>query len=417
MYNDEKGLMALEFLDKFKSRPGLERVTKLLAAWGNPQDKLKVILISGTNGKGSTTAFLSSILAKAGHKTGSFYSPHLLEFNERIQVNGKKISDSELKKLEDKLKRWVEEGNEITYFEAVAAIAYQYFAEEGVEYAVMEVGMGGRLDAVNVADEKIAIVTSIGFEHTKWLGSEISQIAYEKMGIAKCGLVITGAGLGLETIKSEARLRGLSLLSYGEDFEGHAEKEDMGGTVFDYSNKLQLRSLEIKMPGKFQVKNASLAVCAAENLGCSEASIREGLKSAGIPGRMEVVSEEPLVVVDVAHNPAGAKALVDSIGVFGGKKIVCVFSAMRDKDYGEMLKVLGEVVDVFVVCAPENKERAEDPEKLFLEAKKYAETYSSKSVADAVEFAKELVPKNGMVLITGSIYMMGKAYGALNKKK
>lgn len=408
--------MALEFLDKFKSRPGLGRITQLLAAWGNPQNKMKVILISGTNGKGSTTAFLSSILIKAGYKTGSFFSPHLLRFNERIQINGRVIADSELKKMEAKVEEYVDGGNEITYFEAVAAIAYEYFAENNVEYAVMEVGMGGRLDAVNVVDEKIAIVTSIGFEHTKWLGSQISEIAYEKMGIAKSGLVITGAGNGLETIKSEARARGLSLLSYGEDFEAYVEKETGAGTVFDYSNKLQIKGLELGLLGKFQVRNASLAICAAEELGCSEIAIRAGLRDAKIAGRMEILSENPFIVADVAHNPAGVKALVDSVGVFGKKPIVCVFSAMKDKNYAEMLKVLGEVVDVFIVCAPENKERAEVPEKLFLEAEKNGETYSSKSIADAVEFAKELVPQNGMILITGSIYMMKEAYRELGKK-
>ena len=409
--------MAFEFLEKFGSRPGLERISKLLETWGNPQNRMKVILISGTNGKGSTTAFLSSILLENGGEVGSFYSPHLLEFNERIRINGERISGSEAEKLENEVRKWIGAGNEITYFEAVAACAYRYFAENKVDCAVMEVGMGGRLDAVNIAQEEIAIITSIGHEHTKWLGSEISQIAYEKAGIIKDAKVaITGAGVGLETIRGEARKRGINLLVYGEDFEGDVQEESLRGSVFDYSNGVQLAGLEIKMPGKFQVGNASLAICAAERLGCSKKAIRAGLAKARMRGRIEVLSETPLIVVDVAHNAAGTKALVDSLPVFGERRIVCVFSAMRDKNWKEMLKVLGEVVGVFVVCAPEGKERAGETENLFSEAQKYAESYSSKSVGDAVEFAKELAKDDEMVLITGSIYMMEEVYEALAKK-
>lgn len=408
--------MAFEFLEKFGSKPGLERITKLLKLWGNPQNKMKVVLVSGTNGKGSTTAFLSSILSENGFKTGGFYSPHLLNFNERMKINGEEISDAEIERLEGEVKKWVDEGNMITYFEAVAACAYRYFAEQEVEYAVMEVGMGGRLDAVNPAEEKVAIITSVGLEHTKWLGSQVSQIAYEKAGIMKKGLAITGAGIGLETIRGEARKKGVNLLVLGEDFDGNLREKNSNGSVFDYSNEMQLNGLEIGMLGNFQVRNASLAVCAAENLGCSEKAIRNGVKKAKIRGRMEILGEVPLIVADVAHNPAGVKALVDSLGVFGEKRIICVFSCMRDKEYGEMLKVLGEKVNAFVVVKPEGDERAEEPEVLFEKAKEYAESYTSAGITDGIEFAKEMAGPDGMVLITGSIYMMEEVYEALSKK-
>ncbi len=409
--------MAFEFLEKFGSKPGLERIRKLLGEWGNPQNKMKVVLVGGTNGKGSTVAFLSSILSADGKKTGSFYSPHLLKFNERIRVDGREIPDAEIERLEQEVKKWIEKqeaGMPITYFEAVTACAYRYFAEQGVEYAVMEVGMGGRLDAVNPAEEEIAIITSIGQEHTKWLGSQVSQIAYEKAGIMKKGLAITGAGIGLETIRSEARKRGVNLLVLGEDFDVIKSKGDMGGSIFDYCNGVQLEGLRVSMLGDFQVRNAALAVCAAENLGCSETAIREGLKSAKILGRMEVLGEVPLIVADVAHNPAGVKALVDSLDVFGEKRIVCVFSCMRDKEYGEMLRVLGEKVDAFVLVKPEENERAEEPEVLLEKAKEYGEAYTSSGIKDGIGFAKELAGPDGMVLITGSIYMMEEVYAAVD---
>ncbi|MCP4647403.1 MAG: bifunctional folylpolyglutamate synthase/dihydrofolate synthase [bacterium] len=413
---DDKWIMAFEFLEKFGSKPGLERITKLLELWGNPQDKMKVVLVSGTNGKGSVTAFLSSILSENGFKTGSFFSPHLLHFNERMKINGEEIPDAEVARLEGEVKEWVDGGNIITYFEAVAACAYRYFAEQGVEYAIMEVGMGGRLDAVNPAEEKIAIITSVGLEHTKWLGSQVSQIAYEKAGIMKKGLAITGAGIGLETIRGEARKRGVNLLVLGEDFDGNLREKGIDGSVFDYSNEMQLEGLEIGMLGNFQVRNASLAVCAAENLGCSEKAIREGLKKARLRGRMEILGKEPLIVADVAHNPAGVKALVDSLDVFGEKKVICVFSCMQDKEYGEMLKVLGEKVNAFVVVKPERDERAEEPEVLLEKAKEYGEAYTSAGIKDGVEFAKEMAGPDGMVLVTGSIYMMEEVYSAISKK-
>ena len=416
MYDDDKCLMAFEFLEKFGSKPGLERITKLLELWGNPQNKMKVVLVSGTNGKGSVTAFLSSILSENGFKAGSFYSPHLLRFSERMKIDGVEISDSEVERLEGEVKTWVDGGNILTYFEAVTACAYRYFAERGVEYAVMEVGMGGRLDAVNPAQEEIAIITSVGLEHTKWLGSQISQIAYEKAGIMKTGLAITGAGIGLETIRGEARKKGVNLLVLGEDFDGNLRERGIGGSVFDYSNEMQLNGLEISILGNFQVRNASLAVCAAENLGCSETAIRAGLKKAKIQGRMEILGKEPLIVADVAHNPAGVKALVDSLGVLGEKRIVCVFSCMRDKEYGEMLKVLGEKVGAFVVVKPEDDERAEEPEVLLENAKEYAEAYTSAGIKDGIEFAKEMAGPDGIVLVTGSIYMMKEVYSAISKK-
>ncbi|MEM4272450.1 MAG: Mur ligase family protein [Candidatus Bilamarchaeaceae archaeon] len=193
--------MPFEFLEQFGSQPGLERISKLLSAWGNPERKMKVILVSGTKGKGSTVAFLASILRADGKKVGEYYSPHITHFNERIVFDGKEIPDSEVNRLEREVREWIElqnsgEGQEepqtgegmppsavrITYFEAVTACAYRYFAEQGAEYAVMEVGMGGRLDAVNAAEEEIAIITTIGRDHVQYLGSQISQIAYEKAG-------------------------------------------------------------------------------------------------------------------------------------------------------------------------------------------------------------------------------------------
>ncbi len=410
--------MWFKFLEKFGSRPGLERITKILEAFGNPQNKMKIIVVSGTNGKGSTTAFLSSILKENGWKTGSFFSPHLLKFNERIRINGKTISDLELKTLEKRIKNWVDEGNTLTYFEAIVACAYTYFADKGVEYAVMETGMGGRLDAVNVIPKELAIISSIGLEHTKWLGNTLEQIAYEKCGIIDgAKLVITGATKGLETIKREARKRGSNLLTYGEDFEGEILTENIYRTHFRYSNSTQFDELEINLAGEFQLKNACLAIAGAENLGCSALAIKTGLKKAKIRGRMEVLSEKPFILVDVAHNPAGIRALVSSLEKLEKRNIVCIFCAMQDKNWKEMIKELGTIVKNFVVFTPNKNKRAEKCGNLLKEAKRYVKSYSVKNSGEALELAKKLAQKEqGIILITGSIYIMEEIYETLNKK-
>jgi dihydrofolate synthase/folylpolyglutamate synthase len=305
---------------------------------------------------------------------------------------------------------------QITYFEAVTAFAFRYFAENKVEYAVMEVGMGGRLDAVNAAQEEIAIITTIGRDHTQYLGSQISQIAYEKAGILKKGLGITSAGEGLETIRAEARKRKRTLLVLGEDFDVVPLEFGADGSTFDYSNQIRLEKLKISLLGRFQLKNAAVAVCAAENLWCSEAAIRKGLEKARIRGRMEIVSKEPLVLVDAAHNPLGIKALVDSLDIFGERRIICVFSCMKDKDVQEMLRALGEKCSEFFVAKTAGNERAAEVEELEEIASEYGRVYALKSVSDAVKAALLKAKKEDLVLITGSIYMMEEVYKELGKK-
>ncbi|MFA5050263.1 MAG: Mur ligase family protein [Candidatus Micrarchaeia archaeon] len=206
-------------LSKLGSTLGLSRIRKLLKKWGNPQNNFKVILVAGTNGKGSVVAYLSSILKEAGYRTGSFYSPHLIDYNERIKINGEKIPNKLLKKYSREIIKYLDSGGKITLFEAITAIAFRYFSEKRVEYAVMETGMGGRLDATNIANEEIGIITNIGLEHTRWLGKTEGKIAGEKAGIIKKGKVITGArGRALEVIKKTAKRKGKKIFTLGEDF-------------------------------------------------------------------------------------------------------------------------------------------------------------------------------------------------------
>jgi len=400
------------FLERFGSIPGLERVEALLSDWGDPQGEMKAVLVGGTNGKGSVTAMLSSILQAQGFRTGSYYSPHLLRFSERLSVDGKGMGPGEIEGYERRVREWVDSGHAITYFEAVTAMAYDWFAKEGAEFAVMEVGMGGRLDATNVAEEALSIVTNVSIEHSRWLGDTVDKIAFEKAGIMKSGPAVTGAGNGLEVIRREARKRSVPLSAYGEDFECFPLSVNPGGCVFGYSGKGSYESLSTKLVGAHQVANAGLAVCGAELLGCPEDAIRKGLAGARIRGRMEVLRTKPLVVADVAHNPAAVEALVEAVRLFGKKDATVVFGCMKDKDWKRMLGLLSGVAQRFILTKPKT-ERAEEPDVLAEEAAKYCAAEAAESPAEAMRLALSKTPKDGMVVATGTFYMMEEVYEAV----
>ncbi|MDD2655316.1 MAG: bifunctional folylpolyglutamate synthase/dihydrofolate synthase [Candidatus ainarchaeum sp.] len=398
------------FLEKFGWRPGLERIGKLLEEWGNPQENMDVILVGGTNGKGSVAAMLSAILREEGHRVGSYYSPHLLDFGERMQVNGRNIGEGMLDLYVKRAKGWMDAGNEITYFEALTASAYDYFSANHVDWAVMEVGMGGGLDAVNAARERLSVISSISLEHREWLGDTEEKIAYEKAGIIKNGPCVSGSGN--EAIRRRAREMGVPLYVYDEDFECEGREAGSERTAFDYVGKERIEGLELGMLGKFQVRNAGLAVRAAEELGIGEESIRKGLKKARLRGRMEVLRREPLVVADVAHNPGGASALVESLDIFGKRRRIVVFGCMKDKDWKGVLQILSRVADKFIF-AKTDMGRAEEPEKLLEEGRKYCESEMAESVGEAMVMALGEAGDGDMVLITGSLYIMKEAYKEL----
>ena len=398
------------FLEKFGWKPGLERIEKMLADWGNPQNNMNTILVGGSNGKGSVAAMLTEILRAEGFRVGSYYSPHLLEFGERMQVNGINIGEGMLDLYVGRTKGWLNEKKEITYFEALTASAYDYFSANRVDWAVMEVGMGGRLDAVNVVREKLSVISSISLEHKEWLGDTEEKIAYEKAGIIKSGPCVSGSGN--EAIRRRAREVGVPLYVYEEDFE--CEEREVGGerTAFDYVGKERMEGLELSMLGKFQVRNAGLAARAAEELGIGEGSIRKGLKKAKLRGRLEVLRQEPFVVADAAHNPGGASALVESLEIFGKRRRIIVFGCMKDKEWKDVLKILSRVADKFIFAKVE-MERAEEPEKLLEEGRKYCESEMAESIGEAVGKALEDAGEDDMVLVTGSLYIMKEAYKEL----
>ncbi len=405
-----------KLLSKFGSRPGLERIAKLMGALGHPEQKMKVILVTGTNGKGSVTSYLASILTDAGYKTGSYLSPHLVSYNERFKINGKEISDVKLKKYEKAILGLFEKGKdgekyEITEFEALTAMAYKYFADENCDFAVMEIGMGGRLDAANIADECIGIITNVDLEHTEYLGETIEQVAFEKAGILKKGIGITAAsGKALEKIKEEAKRRGLKLKSLNEDFFIKITESNCEHTLFNFVGYEFYNNLEVKLLGRYQAYNASLAVAAAEELGIEQRAIHNGLKKAKNLGRLQIIGKDPIILLDAAHNPHGIKELLDSLNLFDYSRLICIFGVMKDKNWKEMLRLLGPHCDALIATQPKIN-RAVDVDDVAKEANNYTRAIAVKDAKKSFAEAKKQAKKNDLVLVCGSIYLLSELLG------
>jgi dihydrofolate synthase / folylpolyglutamate synthase len=395
-------------LERFGIRPGLERVTSICKLLGNPQDRMKVILVTGTNGKGSVTVYLASMLSAAGHRTGSYFSPHIVRYNERIKIDGKEITDEEFKPYEREVLRLHDGGQEMTVFEALTAIAYRYFADKGCEYAVVEIGLGGRYDATNVAKERAAIITNVELEHTEYLGKTIADIAWDKSHIIKSKdcIAITGCtGDALAKVRERADAVGCKLRALGKDFSFTLTQTTMTGNRLDYHGKKERVGLFIPLAGRYQADNAALAIAAAEELGLDDKSIRSGLGKTAHPGRLQVISKDPLVLVDGAHNPAGIRTIVQNLDIYPRERLVCVFSALEDKDWKDMLAILAPECDAMVINQIRNK-RAEKAGKIAEEAKRYTKAEVVEDIKESLIRAKELAGKKGMVLVCGSLYML-----------
>jgi len=400
-------------LERFGILPGLGRVERICKLLGSPQDRMKVILVTGTNGKGSVTAYLASMLSCAGHRTGSYFSPHILRYNERLKIDGKEITDEEFRPYEREVLQLHDKGQEMTVFEALTAIAYRYFADKGCEYAVVEIGLGGRYDATNVAKERAAIITNVELEHTEYLGKTISEIAWDKSHIIKNkdGIAVTGcSGDALAKVRERADAVGCMLRALGTDFSFTLTQATMSGNKIDYHGKKERRGLFVPFAGRYQAENAALAIAAAEGLGLDDRSIRSGLGSAAHPGRLQILSKGPLVVVDGAHNPAGIRTIIQNLDLYPRERLVCVFSALEDKDWRGMLSILAPECDAMVINQLRNT-RAEKAGKIAEEARKYTKAEVVEDIRQSLSRAKELAGKKGMVLVCGSLYMLGEVMG------
>jgi len=400
---------------------GLERIEFLLEKVGNPERKLKVVHVGGTNGKGSTVAMITSILQSAGFKVGMYTSPHLSSYTERIVVNNQKISEEDIIRLFTEFKPIIDEmiakGNQPTFPEVTTAMAFKHFFDRGVDYAVIEVGIGGRLDATNVVNPFVTVITNIGLEHTDILGNSIEEIAREKAGIIKEGVPLitaTEEEKAFSVFKKICEEKNCEIFRVNKDAKYERKGFDLDGQKFDVNIfGEELKDLFIPLLGEYQVVNASTAVAAVKLLKekIDGGEIREGLKNVKWPGRLEVVQKEPLVVLDCAKDPLAMRKLVDSVKKdFRYRKLTAVVSISKDKKIGLMIQRLAEVVDEFVFAKHKVQNRAVDIEILEKEAEKYSKSsITIEDVREAVRKTIDSSEKEDMVLVTGSIFTVAEA--------
>jgi len=403
---------------------GLERVFSVLEKFDNPQNLFKSIHIAGTNGKGSTSKIIYNLLRAHGLNTGLFTSPHLTRFTERIIINDREISEEEVLRLIKKIKPV---GEELTFFEFITVMAFLYFVETGIEYAVLETGMGGRLDATNVVIPELSVITTIGLDHQEFLGSDIKSIAKEKSGIIKKGIPVVSSKQVLEAeeviIKKSEEL-GSELFIYGKDFSAQLKSMTLDGITFTFhSSALSLKTSDLFLPliGLHQLENVAVAMKAFMtiypdwNVNC----IIEGLKNVNMPGRLEVISKEPLVIFDIAHNPQAAQTLIKSLQTITDKKPVLLFGIMRDKDVRGFIKSFENYASKVIFTVP-SYERALKYEELSKRVNGYSSlnlSYISKP-SEAFKEGFTLCKKNPnlYLLCTGSTYLIGELKEFLGEK-
>lgn len=389
-------------------KPGLERVRSFLAEIGDPQKRFQSIHVAGTNGKGTICHILYSVLKEAGFRTGLYTSPHIKAFNERILINGKQVPDEFLcefvlrnKPLFEKL--------DLTFFEITTALAYDYFANEGVEWVVAETGMGGRLDATNVLVPAVSIIGDISMDHQQYLGDTIEKIAFEKAGILKKGVPAVIGVANPEARKTVLRYADRPIDAFSS-CRWEALEETAGGTRFSIdTGAWRAPELFLPCPGVHQLRNAVLALAALKEMPMSleDKTIRDGLALVRVPARLELRRGNPQVLFDVAHNPAKAAALDAYLSrFFAGTRTVFVFGVMADKDYRGMIAVLDKPGRSFIMARPDLPRSAGTG--ALLEALPGAE--SAPSVAEGFARAREKAGRDGLAVVTGSFHTVAEVY-------
>ena len=418
--NVNEAIAYIESVSWKGSIPGLERVVELLGRMGDPQRQLKYVHIAGTNGKGSTAAMTASILQKAGYRTGLYTSPHIYRFHERIRVDGVDISDEDLAQITEyvrPLARGMEDHP--TEFELVFCIAIEYFKRVGCDIVVLEVGMGGAMDATNaIGAPEVAVICNIGLDHTGFLGDTLEEIAAEKCGIFKpgCSAVVYGSTPGVEQVfEQTARKRQVSLKK--EDFSTlEVVSHSLDGQVFSCGCR---KDLQLPLLGEHQARNAAVVLDVVDSLiaqgwKITEDHIREGLRDVSWPGRFHIVRRDPLFIVDGGHNPQCLESLVKNIRDYlPGKRIIALTGVLADKDYGQMYVPVMPYISSFVCITPPNERKLEARELAEHLCAAGAEAVAAESIPQGVGMAQELAGEDGVVLCFGSLYSIGTIYGSL----
>jgi len=428
-------LEELYSLENIKFTQTLVNMRVLLKKLNNPEKKLKCVHVAGTNGKGSVCAMLNSILTDAGYKVGMYTSPHLKKFNERIKINDKLISDKDIIKYYLKIKNYV---TAQTFFEITTAMAFIYFKEKKVDFAIIETGLGGRLDSTNVITPLISIITNVGIEHTEYLGNTLEKIASEKGGIIKENVpVVTAAsGQALATIKKISNKKCPVIKDYGHPLSGNSKLIiinknkikiycNKNYTSFDIDSYKNLKFDNLN--GSFQIENAAIAVKAIQtiknnyNIKINKKNIINGLKNAKWPGRFQFIDKN--ILIDSAHNPSGFKALFNELKNINYNKLILVIGFSDDKDIKTISKIISTKIKDFrdtenpedflvkskadkIIITKSKNERAEEPVTI----KKYFNKNSIiiNNPKKALNYARKIATKKDLILITGSIFLVGE---------
>ena len=414
----------------------IEHMRTLVAALTHPERRFPSVLIAGTNGKGSTSATLASIFHTAGYRTGLYTSPHLVHVNERIQIDGAPIGDAEFSetyaRVDDVARELVAQGGlklHPSFFEMMTAMAFEYFARSKIEIAVLEVGMGGRLDATNVVEPCVSVITDIALDHQQFLGHTLAEIAREKAGIIHANsLLVTlpqhpDANDVIGGVAMERGARAVSAADYVPDVSPNRQSPTaLSNGVYSLNIMGDEVLIESPLVGRHQLRNVALAISAAEQLNncgfrITPAQIAEGVRKTKWRGRFQLIPGEPDFILDVAHNPAGAWALRSTLSeCCDGRPLTIIFGAMRDKALGEMAELLFPLAD-HIVLTQSHSMRAASAEEIRVAAGEVAtEAMVEATVAGAIQRAREVSDKNGVVVITGSIYIVGEALSILQTR-
>jgi dihydrofolate synthase / folylpolyglutamate synthase len=392
-------------------RPGLERIETLLAAIGNPERAFRIVQVGGTNGKGSIAAMLASILQAAGHRVGLYTSPHLCDFRERIQVSGTPISEADVVDGVEAIGTLVSR-LDATMFEATTALGLDHFAREGIDIAVLEVGLGGRLDATTVGEPAVEILSRIDYDHQAYLGNTLTEIAGEKAAIIRRGVAFAARQEPevAEVLSRHAALAGVPLA-----FEGRELHVTVRGFTLD-GQQLDLRGpgwrfddVRCRLLGVFQPGNALLAAAAARELGASEEALRRGLATAEWPGRFQFIMRDPIVVVDGAHNPNGAQALARSLTTyFPGVPLTLVLGISADKDQAGILAALAPLATRIILTTYRSPRAAAPSALRALLPASDARVDTAASLEDALALAGK-ASSTPVICVAGSLYLVGEA--------
>lgn len=425
--NYDEAIKYIKETAKFGSKYGLERTEKILEFLGNPHKHIKTIHVAGTNGKGSTTAMLTSILMDAGYNVGSYISPYIEEFEERIQINRNNIPKEELAEVVTEVSKAVSKVVDLGYinpteFEIITCAGFLYFHKKNIDYAVIEVGLGGRLDSTNVITPILSIISSISLDHTQILGDTLDKIAYEKAGIIKENvpvILFPQEKVAEDVIEKTCKEKNSKLIKVPRDISEYVavtsnrlEGKEIKTQQINLKNEY-IDSYELSLLGKHQILNSTVVVYAARelmNLGVkiSKDNIINGLKSVQWPGRLEIMKNNPLVVIDGAHNIDGIKKLTESIDLyFKYNKLILILGILADKQVEDMIETIAPKAERIISVTP-HSDRAELAEDLKIEIEKLGVSCEAiDSYEEAYKKALSYCNDDDLLLISGSLYMIG----------